>query len=267
MKGLIPKETGLVDFILAILTKRHIAEDIILQSIQDAETEMIEDGIVAVGDICNTTFTLPQKKLHRLKYYNFIEVSGWHPDIANTRYETAQSNYNGFNQLSKSYHDASIVPHAPYSVSNKLWEYLKPNFSQQTITIHNQETLFENNFFEKGEGDFGRLYERLGVNNPFFIPTGKSSIQSYLQHTTNAENLILVHNTFTNENDDWATYNNNDETNLMKTKTPYDNQFIMEHWRRLIVTANAISILCVEKNRFDIALKILNKVLNYSFNL
>ena len=201
MKGLIPQKTGLVDFILDILSKRHIAEDLILQSIQDAETEMIEDGIVAVGDICNTTFTLPQKQLHRLKYYNFIEVSGWHPDIANARYEAAQSNYEGFNQLSKSYHAASIVPHAPYSVSNQLWEYLKPNFSQQTITIHNQETSFENNFFEKGEGDFVRLYERLGVNNPFFIPTGKSSIQSYLKHATNAENLILVHNTFTNETD------------------------------------------------------------------
>ena len=139
--------------------------------------------------------------MHRLKYYNFIELSGWHPDIANARYEAAQSNYEGFNQLSKSYHAASIVPHAPYSVSNQLWEYLKPNFSQQTITIHNQETSFENNFFEKGEGDFIRLYERLGVNNPFFSPTGKTSIQSYLQHTTNAENLILVHNTFTNETD------------------------------------------------------------------
>ncbi len=201
MKGLIPQKSGLVDFILDILSKRHIAEDLILQSIQDAETEMIEDGIVAVGDICNTTFTLPQKQLHRLKYYNFIEVSGWHPDIAKTRYQTAQSNYDVFNQLSKGSHSGSIVPHAPYSVSNLLWEYLKPNFSQQTITIHNQETSFENHFFENGEGDFVRLYERLGVNNSFFSPTGKSSIQSYLQHTTNAQNLILVHNTFTNETD------------------------------------------------------------------
>lgn len=201
MKGLIPQKSGLVDFILDILSKRHIAEDLILQSIQDAETEMIEDGIVAVGDICNTTFTLPQKQLHRLKYYNFIEVSGWHPDIAKTRYQIAQSNYDVFNQLSKGSHSGSIVPHAPYSVSNLLWEYLKPNFSQQTITIHNQETSFENHFFENGEGDFVRLYERLGVNNSFFSPTGKSSIQSYLQHTTNAQNLILVHNTFTNETD------------------------------------------------------------------
>ncbi len=201
MKGLIPQKSGLVDFILDILSKRHFAEDLIPQSIQDAETEMIEDGIVAVGDICNTTFTLPQKQLHRLKYYNFIEVSGWHPDIAKTRYQTAQSNYDVFNQLSKGSHSGSIVPHAPYSVSNLLWEYLKPNFSQQTITIHNQETSFENHFFENGEGDFVRLYERLGVNNSFFSPTGKSSIQSYLQHTTNAQNLILVHNTFTNETD------------------------------------------------------------------
>lgn len=201
MKGLIPQKSGLVDFILDVLNKRQDAEYLILKSIQDAEKEMMDSGIVAVGDICNTTFTLPQKQLQQLKYYNFIEVSGWHPDIAKTRYQIAQSNYDVFNQLSKRSHSGSIVPHAPYSVSNQLWEYLKPNFSQQTITIHNQETSFENHFFENGEGDFVRLYERLGVNNSFFSPTGKSSIQSYLQHTTNAQNLILVHNTFTNETD------------------------------------------------------------------
>ena len=39
-----------------------------------AEEQMIKNGIVAVGDICNTTDTLFQKQKGNLLYYNFIET-------------------------------------------------------------------------------------------------------------------------------------------------------------------------------------------------
>ena len=35
---------------------------------------MIKNGIVGVGDICNTEYTLKQKVKKNLKYYNFIEL-------------------------------------------------------------------------------------------------------------------------------------------------------------------------------------------------
>ena len=35
---------------------------------------MIKNGIVGVGDICNTDYTLKQKVKKNLKYYNFIEL-------------------------------------------------------------------------------------------------------------------------------------------------------------------------------------------------
>ena len=35
---------------------------------------MKKNGIVAVGDICNTSDTILQKQKNILKYYNFIEV-------------------------------------------------------------------------------------------------------------------------------------------------------------------------------------------------
>lgn len=77
--------------------------------------------------------------------------------------------------------------------------------------------------------------------------------------TTSSPSKDISYNSFT-VTDDWTTLNSKDESSFMKTKTTFDTQFVMEHWRRLIVTANAISILCVEKNRFDIALHILNKI-------
>src|SRR6478735_2556561 len=66
MKGLIPEKTGLVKFVFKVVNERHFGEDEILDAIANAEDEMFSNGIVAVGDICNTTITLSQKLKGRL---------------------------------------------------------------------------------------------------------------------------------------------------------------------------------------------------------
>ena len=38
---------------------------------------MLNAGIVAVGDICNNTLTIPQKIKGKIRYHNFIEASGF----------------------------------------------------------------------------------------------------------------------------------------------------------------------------------------------
>ncbi|TAH09877.1 MAG: hypothetical protein EAZ12_05630 [Sphingobacteriia bacterium] len=96
MKGLIPEHTGLPEFILKIVNERHHSEELILQAIADAEDSMINNGIVAVGDISNNSLTLTQKQLGNLTYHNFVEVSGWKPAIALPRYENAMHIYSSF---------------------------------------------------------------------------------------------------------------------------------------------------------------------------
>ena len=86
MKGLIPEKTGLVDFVFKVVTQRHFAEKEILDAIEKAEQEMLNNGIVAVGDICNNDLTLHQKEKQNLYYYNFIETSGWLPGLAQQRF-------------------------------------------------------------------------------------------------------------------------------------------------------------------------------------
>ena len=61
------------------MTERHFDQEEITDAIDKAEKEMLQCGIVAVGDICNNTFSLRQKENNNLHYKNFIEVSGWHP--------------------------------------------------------------------------------------------------------------------------------------------------------------------------------------------
>ncbi|MEP6844809.1 MAG: amidohydrolase family protein [Panacibacter sp.] len=199
MKGLIPEKTGLIDFVFKVVTERHFSDEEIMDAIEKAEDEMLANGIVAVGDICNNTLTLAQKLKQRLAYYNFIEVSGWLPQAAEIRFSRSKSFYDSFEKISAQ--QASLVPHAPYSVSDELWNYLSPFFTGKTISIHNQETSFEDELFLLNEGDFLRMYEIMKIDNSFFKPTGKSSLQSYFPKLNTARNVILVHNTFTKEED------------------------------------------------------------------
>jgi len=220
MKGLIPEKTGLVDFVFKVVTERHFDEEEIRDAIAKAEDEMYANGIVAVGDICNKSLTLSQKLKGRLAYYNFIEVSGWLPQIAEQRFQRRKMHYDKFVngqwsmvneekekadrvlQSSSNWQlQTSFVPHAPYSVSDKLWNLLQPFFVNKTISIHNQETSFEDELFIQNSGDFIRMYQLMNADHNFFKPTGKSSLQSYFDKLCNAKNVILVHNTFTTEAD------------------------------------------------------------------
>jgi cytosine/adenosine deaminase-related metal-dependent hydrolase len=203
MKGLIPEKTGLVDFVFKVVNERHFAEEEIYTAQEKAENEMLLNGIVAAGDICNNVLTLPQKKKQNLKYYNFIEASGWLPTISQTRFERALQIYSEFQTTNHKLQttNTSIVPHAPYSVSDELWELITPYFENKVVSIHNQETAFEDEFFLHGTGDFTRMFELMKIDNSHHKPSQKSSLQTYFSKLSEAASIILVHNTFTKQND------------------------------------------------------------------
>jgi cytosine/adenosine deaminase-related metal-dependent hydrolase len=200
LKGLIPEKTGLVDFVYKVVTERHHPEEEILNAIAKAEKEMLQNGIVAVGDICNNILTVQQKQKNNLRYYNFIEASGWLPGVAQIRFERALAFYEEF-RIRNPESSISIVPHAPYSVSENLWKQIQPYFENRTVTIHNQETKFEDEFFLEGTGDFTRMYEMMKIDNEHHQPTKKTSLQSYFDKLIKARNLLLIHNTFTKKED------------------------------------------------------------------
>lgn len=210
MKGLIPEETGLVDFVFKVVNERHFPEEEIKDAIRIAENGMRDAGIVAVGDICNNLTTLHQKQQQHLAYYNFIEVSGWIPAVAAIRFEKSFAYYQNFLALNN---QVSLSPHAPYSVSDELWELIQVHFNNKTITIHNQETAFEDLLFSEASGDFTRMYAMMGMDTSFFQPTGKSSLQSYFTKLANAQQVLLVHNTFTKEEDVLFARNNHPSVN------------------------------------------------------
>ncbi len=198
MKGYIPERTGLIDFILKVVFERHFEEDEILAAIETAEDEMLQNGIVAVGDICNNSLTIPQKSKHRLRYHNFIEASGFIPLGAESRFDRSVDFYHQYKAV---FPASSIAPHAPYSVSPELFRLINEFPFNNILTIHNQETAAENELFKSKQGDFIRMYEKMNIDIADFNASGKSSLQTYLPYLNKNQSLILVHNVCTNEDD------------------------------------------------------------------
>jgi cytosine/adenosine deaminase-related metal-dependent hydrolase len=231
MKGIIPEHTGLPDFILKIVNERHFPEESILEAIADGEAEMLQEGIVAVGDISNNALTAAQKQKGHLAYHTFIEISGWKPAIAESRFANAQNVMEQFRLIEAAASlnplKSSFSPHAPYSVSKELWQIMMPHFEGNTVTIHNQETQAENKLFLNGTGDFVRMYQAMNIDQTHFSPTGQNSLPSYFPQLKNAKNILLVHNTTTNEAD-----------------IHFANQLAMEHAQELYYT------LCVNANLY-----------------
>ena len=197
MKGTIPERTGLVKFVVDVVQQRHFPEEQILQAIEKAEEEMLANGIVAAGDICNNALTLPQKIKGRIWYHNFIEASGFNPAIAAQRFERARNIYEQYSPLGA----GGIVPHAPYSVADELWKLIVHFPGNHLMTIHNQEIEAENEWFILKEGALKELYSAMNIDVSFFKPSGKSSLQSYLPKFLPGQPVILVHNVHTSEED------------------------------------------------------------------
>lgn len=202
MKGIIPEKTGMVDFLIRVIQQRNFDSAAIKQGIANAESSMLQNGIVAVGDICNTADTLDVKKAGRLHYHNFIEAIGFSEATAPQRFEAALAVYDQFARLYRMPAESnSIVPHAPYSVSPRLFQLITRFAGNHLLTIHNQESEAENEFVEKGTGDFHRLFKALNIDISGYKPHAQRSLQSYFSHFLPNQRVIVVHNAHTNKED------------------------------------------------------------------
>lgn len=202
MRGAIPEGTGLTDFVFRVVSERHFPEATMLEAIERAEDEMIAGGIVAAGDICNNALTIPQKLKGRIWYHNFIEASGFNPQIAEERFQRSVGFFAAYSKLyAIPIESNSITPHAPYSVADELWEKIINFPGNHLFTIHNQETGAEDEWFRNKQGELSILYEKLKMDISFFRPSGKSSLQTYLPKFLPNQSVILVHNVFTSGED------------------------------------------------------------------
>jgi len=201
MKGKVDTGTGLMSFINSVITTRGASDEEIRQAIENAESEMIRDGIMAVGDISNKTDTFRVKAGGKLRYYTFVECFDLMQEAeAENTFHQYKEVYDNLELKAGS--QRSFVPHAPYSMSDRLYELIRlSNEDDCTVSIHNQETPPENEFFLSGTGGLVDFYNSLSLPIDHFQPTGRTSIHSALPHLNPLNRNLFVHNTLTTKED------------------------------------------------------------------
>lgn len=204
MKDMIPQGTGLVPFLQHVTKERHDHSDEQKKADRyEAYNELLRNGVVAVGDICNTTDTLELRKLGQLHMHTFVECLGFTEAFAAGRLAYSQETMEAFRQhkVDGVVLRESIVPHAPYSVSPTLFRLINEAAPGSLLSIHNQESKAENEYYQQKTGGVCDLLHGLGINSDFFEPSGKTSLQTYLPWLDEEHPLMLVHNTFSSAAD------------------------------------------------------------------
>ena len=189
LQNKISKQVGLIEFIKQLQLKK-INNENIYEAIEYAENLMIKNGIVGVGDICNTDYTLKQKAKNNLEYYNFIELYA----VKNNKIE---QHFNDAKRLKKKFikHNlqSTIVPHSTYGVHPKLMNMIL-NYAAENdlISIHNLETESERDYLQKKEGNIFKWLKKLDADLSIWseTPSSYELINNFNKQT------IFVHNTF-----------------------------------------------------------------------
>jgi aminodeoxyfutalosine deaminase len=204
LKNKFPEKTGLPEFLMQVTKQRETSAAEINGAMQAADKEMINNGIVAVGDISNKADSFEVKANSNIYYHTFIELIAFDPERAN------QVMKDGEVLLSKARSfgiHASLAPHATYSVSADLIQRISNHCCDngKPTSIHMLESNDENEFYMQATGLFRKLYREINVDIKHFHPTGKNALESLLPFFNQEVNTLLIHNTIATSWDvEWA---------------------------------------------------------------
>ncbi len=195
LKGEATPGKGMTSFISEIIPLRNkFPKEQISKAIVEAEQEMLDNGIVAVGDICNTDHTFEVKAKKRLYYRNFIELFDLHPSKAEVVFRQGQA------LMTKAPGYSSLVPHAPYTVTPALLHLIAEEHigKKAPVCIHSQESLAESEFFSRS-GPIYEAFMKMNMDLSWIPPGRKSSLEYFLSYLMHIPCVQLVHNTYTSE--------------------------------------------------------------------
>jgi cytosine/adenosine deaminase-related metal-dependent hydrolase len=136
-----------------------------------------------------------------------VEVLSFSDENADLRMKEYGEVLNKFNaaeidgSLDENHFMTALVPHAPYTISDKTFQGINELTKGKVISMHNQENPAEDELYKTGGGDYLHFLKKFGFEKSPFPVTGKSALQSCLPHFNQDQRLLLVHNTFIPEED------------------------------------------------------------------
>jgi len=192
LAGRIAEKSELAAFIGGVVDERKAHPDLVEKAALNADAEMYRAGITAVGDVCNAPDTIAIKQLSKIRYHNFIEFFGLLTVDAEQRHDTALRLREHFRHEKLR---ASLSPHAAYSVSEALWNAVKPDLNaEKVITVHHAESKQEKELLQHKTGLLADRFKRLGYRLEA-LPQHAASMQSLLDLYAPNPRRLWVHNT------------------------------------------------------------------------
>lgn len=199
LKGKTALNKGIGYFIKDVVQHRDVETEEIIKSIKNADKEMFNNGINAVGDISNTNQTLSTKKESRIYYHTFVETLGLDKEKASLIFDHNEKIKNEFinNNLK-----ASLTPHATYSLSDSLLKLLKQNYnSNDILSIHNQESIDEIDLLLGRNSNLLNAFNELNLKTENIVRSFSSSSDLILNYLPQVASMLLVHNVYSSSED------------------------------------------------------------------
>lgn len=201
LKGKLNTSQNLSGFVRQMLMRRNENNSNVHDDIEKADREMQANGIVACGDISNSSDSFIVKSKSKIKYHTFIELLGYNSNRIIEIFDGARKLQQLL--LEKSL-KSSIVPHAAYSVIPELMKLIVEQTQQQNtvISVHNQESKEEDGVFGLfPEGELAEILLTVGLRKGLFGEKYSTSFEFLADSLNNIGNILFVHNVFTRKRD------------------------------------------------------------------
>jgi len=180
--------------------KKGWSESEYTRSVRDGIKSSLKSGTTTVVDITRNGIALSELLTSKIRKLLFFEIINFNPDTAENIIKDFKELITGIN--SDDLLSIGIFPHAPYTVSDRLYRSCKSVSNELNIIIatHIAETKDEVEFLTRGTGDFVSLLNDFNMLKKWEHP-GLSPI-NYLKNIGFLENgCILIHCNYLSEDE------------------------------------------------------------------
>lgn len=190
--GAIPEGGGFTAFARSMgEVRRGFTPEERKEAWQRASRTLWEQGVGAVGDICNGTTTFEGKQSSPIAYTNFVELFG----LGNTSAEvarkvTAEGVAAGLR--------CGVTPHSTYSLSEGAFADAVAEGGEVPLSIHFMESEDEALLY-RGEGEMAEWYAQTGRTIDF--AHYGSPTERIIRQVPAERDILLIHNCFVSEED------------------------------------------------------------------
>jgi len=191
MRGQVAPNASMPAWAASLMALRRSVSHEPPQPIADAIADARRCGTCLVGDVTNTFATFEPLRESGLSAALFRELLGFKAPDPQAVVRAAQDQIAALPPVP--WLRASIVPHAPYSVSPALMQAIAHASPGRPLSVHLGESIQEIEFLRDGSGEWRALLESLGVWNPAWTPPGRGPVD-YLDELGLVDaRLLAVH--------------------------------------------------------------------------